>query len=206
LTHNQVTDISALSALTNLTDLCLGYNQINDISALSGLTNVRCLRLCNNHISDIYALSGLTNLTKLFLYNNQICDISSISGLMNLTRLYLQSNQISDISAVAGLTSLEYLGLLNNPLNTPAYYIYLPVISSFNPKLTSLTYDPSPNSLTDDWGIEIPDLIEFASRYGETGCAEYNNWCDGADLNHSGNVDMDDVMEFSKYWFEGTER
>jgi len=100
------------------------------------------------------------------------------------------------------LTSLKYVSLLNNPLNTPAYYIYLPVISSFNPKLTSLTYDPSPNPLTDDWGVELPNLIEFANNFGKTGCGEQNNWCGQTDLNQSGSVDVNDFATLLEYYLK----
>ena len=51
LDGNQITDISALSGLTNLTELYLNGNQITDISALSGLTNLTELRLQNNPLS-----------------------------------------------------------------------------------------------------------------------------------------------------------
>jgi len=102
------------------------------------------------------------------------------------------------------LTSLSYLDLLNNPLDTSAYYIYLPLISSFNPKLTSLTlaYHPNANPLTDDWGVELPNLIEFTNRFGKTGCGEQNDWCGHTDLNQSGSVDVNDFAELLEYYLK----
>ncbi|MCC7552862.1 leucine-rich repeat domain-containing protein, partial [Candidatus Micrarchaeota archaeon] len=75
--------------------LILGNNQISDISALSTLTNLQQLYLNNNQISDISALSTLTNLNYLDLNNNQISNISTLSTLSNLNWLYLRDNQIS---------------------------------------------------------------------------------------------------------------
>jgi Leucine-rich repeat (LRR) protein len=183
-----------------LTNLGLSTNQISDISVLSGLTTLRYLDLEHNHIGDISAVSNLTNLNALWLSDNQITDISALSGLTNLETLSLHGNQVNDISALLELTGLKYLDLLNNPLNTSAYYIYLPVISSFNPKLTSLTYDPNPNLLTDDWGVELPNLIEFTNHFGKTGCGEQNDWCGQTDLNQSGSVDVNDFAELLEYY------
>lgn len=127
---NQISDISPISGLTNLTTLDLIANQISDISPLSGLTNLTTLSLEHNQISEISALSGLTNLNYLSLYYNQISDISPITGLTNLTGLRLDGNQISDISTLAGLTNLTSLTSGDNPISD---------ISSIA-GLTNLTY------------------------------------------------------------------
>ena len=60
-------DLESLITLPNL-----GGNNISDISALSGLTNLETLDLDDNNISDISALSGLTNLERLYLYDNPL--------------------------------------------------------------------------------------------------------------------------------------
>jgi len=140
----------------------------------------------------------------LSLNDNQISDVSMLSRLTNLETLDLRNNYISDISGLSGLTGLEYLGLLNNPLNSAAYYIYLPLISSSNTDLNNLSlgYDPNPNPLIDDWGVELPNLIEFANNFGKTGCGEQNNWCGRADLNRSGSVDVNDFAELLEYYLK----
>lgn len=133
-------DISPLSSLTNLTSLYLENNQISDISPLSNLINLESLALYNNQISDISVLSGLTHLTTLYLFINKISDISVLGGLTNLTSLSLDENQISDISALSSLTNLRSLDLSSNQISD---------ISA----LSSLTYlkslDLSDNQVTD---------------------------------------------------------
>ncbi len=116
LRDNQISDISALSSLTNLKDLDLNDNQISDISALSSLTNLNKLSLWYNQISDISVLSSLTNLNKLLLWHNQISNISSLSSLTKLEELDLSGNQISDISALSSLTNLKKLDLRQNEI------------------------------------------------------------------------------------------
>lgn len=110
-------DISALSHLTNLTDLLLSFNEISDISALSNLSNLEYLDLSYNNISDINALSNLTNLETLVIAENSISDISALSNLTNLKYLSMSKNSISDISALSSLTNLEYLDLIENNIS-----------------------------------------------------------------------------------------
>ena len=121
LRNNQITDISALAGLTNLTYLELGggSNSIADISPLSGLTNLEWLSLPHG-MPDISALSGLTKLRRLSIQSlwnppaHQLTDISALSGLTNLRYLTLGFNSITDISALSDLTNLMSLQLLEN--------------------------------------------------------------------------------------------
>jgi Leucine-rich repeat (LRR) protein len=53
LSDNNITDISALANLTNLTELHLSYNNVTDISALANLTNLTNLYLSDNNIDNI---------------------------------------------------------------------------------------------------------------------------------------------------------
>jgi len=117
LDSNQISDISLFSGMTNLTDLSLDFNQISDISPLSGMINFTSLSLDSNQISDISLLSGMTNLINLSLGYNQISDISPLLGMTNLTSLYLSSIQISDISLLSGMTNLINLSLDSNQIS-----------------------------------------------------------------------------------------
>lgn len=118
--ENQITDISALSGLTNLVELNLGGNSISNLNALKGLINLKKLSLNYNNfnlsndignLSNIDALSRLTNLVELDLGGNQISDISALKGLSNLKILSLSDTNITDISALSGLTNLVELDL-----------------------------------------------------------------------------------------------
>ena len=128
--HN-ITDISAISNLINLTVLVLPNNSISDLTPLTGLTKLEYLDLSNNHISDISPLVRLTNLKTLFLSNNNISDLSPLAGLTNLNFLDLSNfilegndidslinlNQISDLNPLSGLTNLVILVLHNNKIS-----------------------------------------------------------------------------------------
>ncbi|MEG4069690.1 leucine-rich repeat domain-containing protein [Microcoleus sp. Pol11C2] len=148
---NQISDITPLQSLTNLTELDLDSNQISDITPLQSLTNLTCLNLRDNQRSDITPLQSLTNLTELGLGDNQISDITPLQSLTNLTELDLGDNQISDITPLQSLTNLTCLNLGDNQIsditplqsltNLTKLYLYSNQISDITPlqSLTNLT-------------------------------------------------------------------
>ncbi len=106
-----VLDVSALSKLTNLTLLGLSQTGVTDVSTLSGLAGLTFLDLSDTGVTDVSALSGLTGLTVLGLSGTGVTDISALSGLTKLTHLGLSDTEVTDVSALSGLTNLTLLGL-----------------------------------------------------------------------------------------------
>lgn len=89
-----ITDISALSGLSNLTYLQLYFNGIDDLDPLRSLTGLTYLDLSANDIENISALSGLTGLTELNLSSNRgIRDVDALGDLYNLQKLNLDFNK-----------------------------------------------------------------------------------------------------------------
>lgn len=95
-----ITSLSGIENLINLSSLNLSNNQISNIEPLEGLTNLTCLELDNNQISNISPLKELTNMTDLDLSSNKINNLDSLKGLNKLTSLNLYANQINDYSAI----------------------------------------------------------------------------------------------------------
>ncbi|MCL1903824.1 MAG: leucine-rich repeat domain-containing protein [Oscillospiraceae bacterium] len=141
LYNNQISDVSPLSELKDLTSLSLLDNQITDISPLSGLKNLEELDLHINQISDISALSGLTKLKILSLNDNKITDISPLNELKKLEQLVLYTNPIADLEAcfttLCGLTNLFNLALSPNQIidreHLEALEAALPKLKGFYP-------------------------------------------------------------------------
>jgi internalin A len=52
LSENQITDVSSLARLTNLTELFLSFNPITDVRPLAKLTNLNRLDLEGHQITD----------------------------------------------------------------------------------------------------------------------------------------------------------
>jgi Leucine-rich repeat (LRR) protein len=127
LSSNQISDISALYNLVNLTTLDLSNNSVKNLEGIKPLINIIELNINNNEITstELENIIGFSNLRKLYASSNQIDNINSIIKLINLTELDISSNSISDISGISGLTKLEVLNLGNNKLSTnQAKYLY----------------------------------------------------------------------------------
>jgi len=99
---NDINDVSPLKDLVNLSSLGIwGCGAITDISALSGMTNIGYLWIKGNCISDISPLSGMTNLKELCMEENLVSDVTPLTGLTNLTSLLLSGNLILDYSPLS---------------------------------------------------------------------------------------------------------
>jgi internalin A len=68
-------------------ELGIGSNNISDISPLRHMKNLTHLSASNNQISNVTPLKSLINLRRLFLGYNKITDISSLRSLKNLNNL-----------------------------------------------------------------------------------------------------------------------
>lgn len=65
-----------------------------------------------------------------------------------------------------------------------------------------LTWQISPADLWTDGRNNFKDFAIFAQYWMREDCAIYNYYCDGADLNFDGTVDIDDLIELISYWLE----
>ena len=114
LSSRNLTDITALAGLTDLSELDLSDNAITDLGPLAGLTGLEVLNLSGNGIEDLWPLAGLTSLEVLDLSGNGITDLHPLAGLTGLEVLDLSGNQIEDLWPLAELTGLEVLDLAGN--------------------------------------------------------------------------------------------
>jgi len=114
----QLSDLSIIGGLTNLTELTIHAANIRDLTPLNNLTNLTYLDLQGNRIREISDLNphSFPNLTILRLRDNQIIDISPLKNFTNLTILGLGSNQITDASPLKSLTNLMDIDLAGNPI------------------------------------------------------------------------------------------
>ena len=114
LSSRNLTDITALAGLTDLSELDLSDNAITDLGPLAGLTGLEVLNLSGNGIEELWPLAGLTSLEVLKLSGNGITDLHPLAGLTGLEVLDLSGNQIEDLWPLAELTGLEVLDLAGN--------------------------------------------------------------------------------------------
>ena len=136
---NPISDISPLSALSQLEGLAIGNTPVSDISPLSALSQLKTLYLDYTDVSDISPLSALSQLTRLGLIDTAVSDISPLSALSQLTWLSLDGTGVSDISPLTALTQLVELNLNGCPLNADAYQTHIPAIQANG---TEVAFDP----------------------------------------------------------------
>ncbi len=129
LGDNQISDITPLAESTILEGLEL-YNNISDISSLADMNNLSDLNLDGNSVSDISHLAKLINLHSLGLGENSVSDISPLVGLTHLAFIVLEGNSVSDLSPLVGLTHLAELYLSGNPLSYTSINTLIPALQS----------------------------------------------------------------------------
>ncbi|MDY6940710.1 MAG: leucine-rich repeat domain-containing protein [Cyanobacteriota bacterium] len=111
LRSTQISDVSPLSALSQLQELYFWESQVADISPLSALSQLQKLNLSETQVVDISPLSALSQLQALSLWGTQVTDISPLSALTQLQELYLRGTQVTDIFPLTALTQLQALDL-----------------------------------------------------------------------------------------------
>ncbi|VAX16444.1 hypothetical protein MNBD_NITROSPINAE04-884, partial [hydrothermal vent metagenome] len=82
--NNNITDISSLSTLTNLTTLALENNSIIDVSDLSGMTSLLVLYLNSNSITtgvDTLAAVTWTGPSNFWFQNNPTIPCADLTAL-----------------------------------------------------------------------------------------------------------------------------
>ena len=120
LGHNNISDTSPLRALNSLCSLELEYNTLSAPDALDFLKdtgNISWLDLDHCGISDISPLSALQSLTSTALNGNMISDLTPLSDLKLLDYLDISTNAVQDLSPLSGLTGLIYLNAAENDIS-----------------------------------------------------------------------------------------
>ena len=129
-------------------------NDISDLSPLKNLTNLTVLVLSGNSILDVSPLRNLTNLTVLLLDRNLIMDVSPLRNLIDLTILGLSYNPVQDASSIRDLenhlTKLTYrillgTGIRNHPkLDSVLYSMLLDYEFSLSREGSTAHLEPPP--------------------------------------------------------------
>jgi internalin A len=112
--NNEISNLSPLAGLKNLSFLNMDGNPAGDLTPLSGLNSLKIVQL--PRATDLTPLKSLASLEGLIARGIQISDISALAGLENLRELDLSYNNISDLSPLSGLKRLTSLKLNGNPV------------------------------------------------------------------------------------------
>jgi uncharacterized repeat protein (TIGR01451 family) len=62
-------------------------------------------------------------------------------------------------------------------------------------------HEPEPD-ITGDGKVNLLDFSVLANKWMLADCSDLNNWCDKADIDHSGNVGIDDLLIMAEHWMD----
>lgn len=60
---------------------------------------------------------------------------------------------------------------------------------------------PNPD-ITGEGEVNLLDFSSLSSKWPLADCTDLNDWCQGADINHSGSVGIDDLLIMAEHWLE----
>jgi hypothetical protein len=166
LSNKQISDITPLKYLTNLTGLNLSGNQVSDLTPLQYLSNLIYLNLSDNQISELTPLQSLINLETLYLDNNLISEITPLQSLTHLTDLRLTDNQISNLTSLNYLNNLQNLELNLTPEQRAIFIEYAQkwavIVNSTHP-LNPSQAAAAVKAAYITVGLEVPEIIFCSS-------------------------------------------
>lgn len=106
-----VSDLSLLAHMPNLTELYLCRQNITDLTPLKGLT-LKVLALCDTPVTELSPLADLMELETLYLAGNAATDYSVLASLEGLQKLNLDCATVDDLEFLTSLQLSELsLGL-----------------------------------------------------------------------------------------------
>lgn len=114
--NTSIKSLSGIEKLVNMKMLkIVQYVNLSDISALSGLTNLEVIDIENTKVSDISVLASLPNLKSLDLRKNSIANLLSLESLSHLGEQYID---VTNGNSYYGTLQLE-----NNCLSDTFSYV-----------------------------------------------------------------------------------
>ncbi len=115
--NTDITDVSPLNNLKNLTHLNISETNATDISCLSNLTNLETLMINNTDVADVSIVSTFTNLKHFEMSSLDKLDVSTIKLPISVETLYCNSDKLTDLNFISQLETLTNLYAANNQLN-----------------------------------------------------------------------------------------
>ncbi|WP_298393091.1 leucine-rich repeat domain-containing protein [Flavobacterium sp.] len=117
LSCNNLTHLSDLSNLKELTYLNIENNNFKDLIFLDKMSFLTYLSVSQNQILDYTSISKCKELKFLHLQNNKLKNIDFLLDLKNLIELDISFNELEDVSVLINLKNIEVLCLSLNKIN-----------------------------------------------------------------------------------------
>jgi len=209
-----VTDISPLSNLQDLTFLDVSNTKVTDISCLSNLVNLRTLHISNTKVTELSCLEKFVALDTLHMdYLGQL-NAETILLPKTITTLYCNGNKLESLAFVAKTDALLNLYAKNNnisdlsPLSKYSLYIADLSVNNINDlshlKLDKLdNLDVSTNQISDISCLIDGKFSNLDVSYNNISdisalANNYHLW--DLDINHNKIADITPIKECYKLY------
>ncbi|MEN6386614.1 MAG: GLUG motif-containing protein [Phycisphaerales bacterium] len=136
-----------------------------------------------------------------------VSNINRLIGNLNTTNLSFWDSEIADGDPVGtgGLTTAE-MQTLSTFTNAGWDFSYADGNEAvwFMPEndYPILTWQISPVDISTDGKNNFKDFAALSRYWMRDDCRNYNYFCDFADLDYDGSVDLDDLIELMNYWLD----
>ncbi len=141
-----VTDLAGLEHCVDLAQFYSYDAQVSDITPMTGLTNLTTLVLQGTDLTSLPDLSATSLYWVDFAGSTSLSDVSELSDLSaTLQRAILADSQLSSLAMFEGFTSLIYLDLSDTPITSIAAYT-TPLTSLERLYLEQITYESTSSS------------------------------------------------------------
>ncbi len=115
--NTDITNVSPLKNLINLTHLDISNTKTTDISCLDKLVKLETLNISKTKASNLSVLSNFTKLDTLYIDSIDGLDVSTISLPSTVYTLYCSNNKITSLDFVLGSESLANIYAANNNIS-----------------------------------------------------------------------------------------
>ena len=141
-------------------------------------------------------------LTTLNASSLGITDLSGLEAAVNLVTLNLSNNAFTSLAPIQYLGELTSLDVTLNTLDAPSNCEMIPLLKERNSALIQgVTLLADVNPLIGDCTTDPTDLIQFSGAWLNQSCTLVgNSWCNGADIDENGKVDLLDFVLLSDIW------
>jgi internalin A len=98
LSHNSITDISALARLHKLETLLFDYNQVKALPQWDKTCALVTIQGSHNKITSVTALGGLRNLNNVILTYNSLTNVDALVNCPSLVWVDIEGNKVKNVS------------------------------------------------------------------------------------------------------------
>jgi len=173
LSHNEITELKDLAALTALQKFHIYNNSITELKGLDYLAALQEFNISHNWIREIKGLDSLTALQTFDMSDNRIAELKGLDSLAALQIFHISQNQIKELKGLDFLIALQAFDISNNNIVELKGLDSLVTLQAFNisnnqitelkglDALTALrTFDISYNRISELKGLESLAVLQ----------------------------------------------